>query len=342
MSFFLNPTRFAGTVQEGAIFLASAAAPVLAGASVVTATAYSEGQSDLVFSNDQLGQGAIDGGGEATFTLSGAAIASATASASAESVVTLQGGAGSVPVDAADFDGSNDYLRRTSVLTGISDSPTCTFSFWIYVENANGTVGVIFENHVGANTARFQLGYLAGTSTFDLIITSGSGNANQSIDWGTISGISKNAWHHCCGSVDCTDGSERVNIWLDDAQEISSLNVKVGSWSNMAFSTGTNTGIGEFSQATGAKVNGGLAEFWWAAGTYIDFTSESERRKFISSAGLPADLGSTGSNPTGTAPHVYLHLDEGETANNFAVNRGTGGNFTVTGDLSTFASSPSD
>jgi hypothetical protein len=39
---------------------------------------------------------------------------------------------------------------------------------------------------------------------------------------------------------------------------------------------------------------------------------------------------------------MYLHLDDGETVNNFALNAGTGGDFTVNGTLATAATSPSD
>jgi hypothetical protein len=39
---------------------------------------------------------------------------------------------------------------------------------------------------------------------------------------------------------------------------------------------------------------------------------------------------------------MYHHLDNGEAVANFATNRGTGGNFTITGTLDTASTSPSD
>jgi len=74
---------------------------------------------------------------------------------------------------------------------------------------------------------------------------------------------------------------------------------------------------------------GEMAEFW-LDDSFIDFSSSTNREKFYSSGGAAVDLGSDGSTPTGSAPLVYLHLDSGETGNNFASNAGTGGDLTVT------------
>ena len=49
----------------------------------------------------------------------------------------------------------------------------------------------------------------------------------------------------------------------------------------------------------------------------MDFTTTSNRRKFIDASGNPEDLGSDGSTPTGTAPEIYLadgKTQTGETA----------------------------
>ena len=51
--------------------------------------------------------------------------------------------------------------------------------------------------------------------------------------------------------------------------------------------------------------------------------------KFRGSDGKPMRILSDGSGPTGTAPLAYFHLDDGEAVANFALNRGTGGDFTV-------------
>jgi len=43
---------------------------------------------------------------------------------------TSQVAATATQAEAVDFDGTNDYLRRTSDLTGNTDGKTFTFSFW--------------------------------------------------------------------------------------------------------------------------------------------------------------------------------------------------------------------
>jgi hypothetical protein len=89
-------------------------------------------------------------------------------------------------------------------------------------------------------------------------------------------------------------------------------------------------------------MDGGMAELFFAPGQFLDFSVQSNRRKFRSSGGKPISLGADGSTPTGTKPLIYLHLDDAETANNFATNRAGNGNLTVTGALTTRATSPSD
>ena len=94
------------------------------------------------------------------------------------------------------------------------------------------------------------------------------------------------------------------------------------------------------------KFDGGVAELMFWPGVYTDFSVTDNRRMFISGVGKPVDpAANAGAFETLGAPAVYFHLDNGETANNFVANNdggATGGAFTVTGALTTYASSPSD
>lgn len=83
---------------------------------------------------------------------------------------------------------------------------------------------------------------------------------------------------------------------------------------------------------------GDAADIWIAPGQFIDFSVEANRRKFISANGKPVDLGADGSTPTGTAPAVFFSGN----ASGFAINKGTGGDFTLTGSLTNASTSPSD
>ena len=61
-----------------------------------------------------------------------------------------------------------------------------------------------------------------------------------------------------------------------------------------------------------------FAMCWVSWGTYLDFTVEANRRKFVLADGCPADLGSSGDNPGGT-PHLWYMGD----AANVNINRGS-------------------
>jgi hypothetical protein len=86
------------------------------------------------------------------------------------------------------------------------------------------------------------------------------------------------------------------------------------------------------------KTNACLAEVYINLAEYVDLSVEANRRKFISSAGKPVNLGASGSVPTGTAPIMYFKGP----ASAFPTNLGTGGNFTVTGTLTDGSTNPTD
>ena len=80
------------------------------------------------------------------------------------------------------------------------------------------------------------------------------------------------------------------------------------------------------------KANADFADLWFDA-SYLDITAAANRRKFIDGSGRPVNLGVDGSVPTGAAPLLYCSLLTNSVAGDFATNRGTGGNMTVTGTL---------
>jgi hypothetical protein len=64
--------------------------------------------------------------------------------------------------------------------------------------------------------------------------------------------------------------------------------------------------------------------------SYIDFSQEANRNKFIDQLGYPKDLGADGSEPTGSSPLIYMKFDDTAA---LGTNSGTGGNFTVNGTV---------
>jgi len=121
---------------------------------------------------------------------------------------------------------------------------------------------------------------------------------------------------------------------VDDAQYTAyqdlAADLTLADWSIGALPDGT------------AKVNACFAEVYFAPAQYLDLSVVANRRKFISASGRPVYLGADGSRPTGTAPIMYQRLADGAAASTFATNLGTGGDFTITGTLTTGSTSPSD
>lgn len=237
--------------------------------------------------------------------------------------------------DSADFDGDFDYLRRVGGITGATDSKLLTFSFWMNVDDFIGDV-LSWANSLAGPPINMRWTYssgqpriigdnASGAEVFDIIANAGG--------W---SGFSTGTWNHVLGSVDLADTSKR-HLYIND---VNRLHVFTYTNNTIDF-TKADLGIGAACNGDN-KIDGRLADVWVDYGTYINFADSNNRRKFISAAGKPVNLGANGELPTGAAPEIFLHLDDGQAAVNFATNRGTGGGFTVTGALSTGATSPSD
>ena len=89
-------------------------------------------------------------------------------------------------------------------------------------------------------------------------------------------------------------------------------------------------------------VSAEMADMYFGSpAAFFDLSVAANRRKLISSAGCPVDLGATGSLVTGAAPAAFFSVTGAGTADSFAVNRGTGGAFTLSGgDLAFSATTP--
>jgi hypothetical protein len=237
-------------------------------------------------------------------------------------------------VDSVQFDGSTNYCTRGAGLSGASDSQTGIFSGWVRLDGGNATPITLIDGvtGVGGATSHFFV-ERDGANLFSVIGTNAAGTSILSFQ-SSSSFTSGASWHHLLCSWNLASGN--VNqMYVDDASNISSftfandtLDYTLGDW-----------GLGARPDAT-RKMNGCLAEIYFAPGQYLDFSVVANRRKFISAGKRPMSLGSDGSLPTGTAPLMYHKLVKGETVNDFATNRGSGGNFAVTGTLSTGSTSP--
>lgn len=236
--------------------------------------------------------------------------------------------------DGAVFDGSTNVLGKSSALSGVVNSKSGILSLWFFLNGGNGSNMTCFDAAGGlpfltvlrnnANKFGIQISD-AASATLRLSLSTvstyvaGSGWKNLLCSWDVASGLSH---------LYIQDASDKAVVVLTDA----TLAYNIGNWA-----------VGGFSNPATPQFNGALAEVYFAPGQYLDFSDAANRRKFISATGRPVSLGSDGSLPTGTAPAIYLHLYGGELpTTDFAINRGTGGNFVLTGTLQTQIPSPSD
>jgi hypothetical protein len=233
----------------------------------------------------------------------------------------MMGAAGGVEAGtgAVKFDGST-YLERGGDLTGNSDGDYCSFSFWFrYDADDNDSRGsTIYETD--GNHFKF-----VNSSNGVQVEGREDSPSYRVVDTGFGSGSMHNDttnWHHVCGTVDGTTAGNN-NFFVDDS---ASTIYRYGrlDGGDIDFTQANHT-IGA-SEGGSPAITMSIWEFWVAIGVNLQMNTTSNRRKFINADLTPVDLGSDGSTPTGTAPIIYLS----GTPDEFIVNKGTGGNFSVT------------
>lgn len=203
------------------------------------------------------------------------------------------------------FDGSNDYMTRGVDLTGNADGKKGTFSCWFKLTGGDSTTQRIFC-----------------TQNQQLVIWRHAANqfkiysANLFIET-VATFIVTGSWVHICACWDVsTPGARHIYVnGLDDTVENTFTDANIDY-------TDSNHAIGAEVAGTN-KFYGELCEVYLNLSEYLN-----DPTKFAS-GGKPISLGATGSTPTGTAPIIYFR----DPYDSFETNRGTGGDFTVTGAL---------
>jgi hypothetical protein len=223
----------------------------------------------------------------------------------------------------ANFDGTNDFFTRGANLTGLADGKEGTISFWFKRGGGTGAIQRLLSSG-GADTAAFFVRF----ANNDTIRVLGQNAGNTDIlDANTLTAITDtDTWHHCIMSWDLLNGV--VLQYVDDVDDVDAAPTVTNDTIDYV-TTPTDYTIGALSGGS-EKFNGDLAEFWFDD-SFIDISVTKNRREFITVNSTPAYLGADGSQPTGTAPLVYLgNSNRFDTWEN---NRGSGGGFTENGTL---------
>lgn len=247
----------------------------------------------------------------------------------------LGGSAVTFSVDAAYFDGTNDYARRVAGLTGAADSKLATWVGWMKSSSTGGARIFCGSSVLAAAADRFDMQRRAASSVLKCEAMNSGGTVILNVESSSV--INSGAWICVMLSVDLSDTAKR-HLYFGDANE---LTVNTFTNDTMDF-TLADWSVGAQPSGSG-KLAGDLAQIMFWPGTYLDLSVQANRRLFYSGDGKPVDP--TNAIATLGAPIIYMHLDDGETANNFVANNdggATGGTFTVTGALTTSSTSPSD
>ena len=221
-----------------------------------------------------------------------------------------------LPTPGVDFDGTNDYLNRTSDLSGNADGKTFTFSTFVYLaEDTNST----FLN-VATSGGSGRLNFAIDDSQkliFEAYNSSGTRILNLESRAANGGGMALNTWTHILLSVDLANSSNR-HLYVND---VVPTHVDFDTYTDGTIDF-TNPKWGVGGSSAGGSVSkmrfGGL----YLDYTYRDLSTTSNRRLFVDANGLYV------------APPTSGILSLAMTnATSVATNSGTGGDFTLNGTV---------
>jgi len=218
------------------------------------------------------------------------------------------------------FDGTNDYMTRGAGLTGSADAKKLIVVFTLTFQSGDGTTQYIYESTPGNFISRDNSGKLRFffynssaalklrlDSTTNLVVADGKLNILMSAD---VTGADTDLTH----------------LWINDIDVKNDLTLTDDT---LDF-TNTNHSIGARAASGTLKLNAHVADFYMNFGEYLDFSVESNRRKFFDGDGNAVDLGADGSLPTDSQPIIYFRGP----AASFPTNLGSDGDtWDVTGAL---------
>ena len=228
--------------------------------------------------------------------------------------------------------GSTDWISGNQTIT---DGPEGSLVMWVKVDLPAAAAIGLFSNadsYVGAGLTDTGLSgstYFYSSDGVTFVEATANSSAIDDNVWGPV---------FVSWKTDFSAGNRLVKFLFGDVSLSDSIIDAGASFSVFYNSQPFYIGRQVFESQVFV---GDMAEVWFDD-SYIDFSTEANRRKFATAGGKPVDVGTDGSTPTGGQPIIYLSVRPGDAAADFVTNRGTGGNFTQNGTLSLAGTSPSD
>ena len=243
----------------------------------------------------------------------------------------LQSYAPNYPWDYAwDFNGSTNWLEKTSNLSGISNSPKGICCFFVDGMGSSQYILSDFDSGGGGQqisikttgVGALELTIADGVDTYQVYSTS-----SFPAGWNAV---------HMSWDADFTAGNKLIHIYINDTGGSYTVTTD-GNAVNVPYANSDYWAIGAQQSSGGGLLNACLAQFYFQPGEYIDFSNSVNRRKYSTSGFEPAFIGHNGELLTGTQPKIFLKSSVG----NIGLNSGTGGNFdTLHGTFSACGSTP--
>lgn len=242
------------------------------------------------------------------------------------------GGGGPYPVNAVNFDGTNDMLSRGAAFTGQVSHAAMIGSFWFLP--ATDAVRTYLGECNQTDSARHPWEVSRQASNKLRVIVRNAAN-NVRVHWdGDDALLVAGGWNHLLFGINLI-GSPVAKFYVNDVAQTAPVTGPITD--SIAWGDVIQGRIG--AKTTGGdKWDGDMAEVYINNGEYLDFGVTANRRKFIDADGFPVDLGAGGITPTGTAA-IIMH--SGATVD-WHTNKGSGGGMTESGALTDAATSPSD
>lgn len=221
---------------------------------------------------------------------------------------------------ASEFDGSTDYLRRTSALTGASDGGVFTISF-LYKPNDLSGAGVtnsILCLREGAQN-RFYV-YVNSVGTIGLEGYNSSNTTLLNINSLTASetGMVEGKWSHVAVCIDLYNTANRF-ILIDGVDVTASANFSTYTAGSIRF--GATEAIKVSQQTSGNYIDGSLGELYFDT-TYIDLSTNNPF--WAAGVGKPKPVLQV-LEETGNTPLIAMPIRADDAGRNY----GTGGGFEV-------------
>lgn len=325
-------------------FRSAAGAPVSLGADGSTPT----GTAPAVYLSRNIDEAAsvwgVNKGTGGTFATTGALI---------EALDFFPGNeAGSFCAEAVHFDGAT-YLENASLTA--TDNSVASASYWFRVATTLGDMDdyPVFRSDAPSGFIGSDVAGYASSRNGVLTDLGGPAPPPDGTDGHVFvdnvpsspnpSNTLPNEWYHVLVSADISTSPMTIRMYINGVDSGRTY-TRSGAGGTMGWNA-KNLVIASniFFGTTPSLFTGDLAEVWIAPGqSLLDGSGNIPPEtiaKFYNN-GCPADLGATGSTPTGTAPAVYLSRRHGDLPAAFATNRGTGGAFVTTGTLTAASLNP--